>query len=64
MSACAQPVAPPKTVSDFCLNDRAIAVAVAPAEDFDDRGNLFDTDATVDALLEHNAAWRRVCDSG
>lgn len=62
-SACGRQVPPPRTVSDFCLNDRAIVVAVAPAEGFDDRGNLFDTDATVNALLEHNAVYRRLCEA-
>lgn len=51
----------PRTVSDFCLNDREVKYAVAPAPGQDDAGNQFDTDATVKDLIEHNAVRRRLC---
>lgn len=59
-SACGQPERP-KTVSDFCLNDRAITVAPAAAAGQDDPGNRFDSDETVNQVLEHNAVFDRLC---
>ena len=59
-SACS-PRSTPRTVSDFCLNDREIKVSVAPGAGVDDPGNQFDTDQTTAALLEHNAVRRRLC---
>lgn len=59
-SACVRP-APPRTVSDFCLNDRAITIEVAPEPNADDPGNRWDSDATVDQILEHNAVRDRLC---
>lgn len=50
----------PRTVSDFCLNDREVKFAVAMGAG-DDAGNQFDTDATVKDLIEHNAVRRRLC---
>lgn len=59
-SACAQH-APLRTVSDFCLNDRAISIEVAPGPGADDPGNRYDSDLTVDQVLEHNAVRDRLC---
>lgn len=59
-SACGQPERP-KTVSDFCLNDRPITIDPAPAPGADDPGNRFDSDETVNQVLEHNAVHRRLC---
>lgn len=50
-----------KTVSDFCLHDREVRFAVAPAAGADDPGNLFDTEETVKDLIEHNAVRRKLC---
>lgn len=60
MSACGQPERP-KTVSDFCLNDRPVTIAPAPAPAADDPGNRFDSEETVDQVLEHNAVHHRLC---
>lgn len=61
-SACGQPDAP-RTVSDFCLNDRAIKFDPAPAAGADDPGNTYDTDQTVLDLIEHNAVFHRLCEN-
>lgn len=58
-SACGQPETP-RTVSDFCLNDREVKFSVAPGAG-DDAGNQYDTDETVKDLIEHNAVLRRLC---
>ncbi len=59
-SACVQP-ARLRTVSDFCLNDRAISIEVAPGPNAEDPGNHYDSDQTVDQVLEHNAVRERLC---
>lgn len=59
-SACGQRAPePPLTVSDFCLNDRRLSVAI-PA-DLDDPGNRFDTSETVTEVLAHNEVYDRLC---
>ena len=59
-SACAQPETL-RTVSDFCLNDRRISIAPAPSPAADDPGNAFDSDQTINEVLEHNAVTDRLC---
>lgn len=52
----------PKTAGDsMCLIDRRISGEPAPVEGMDDTGNLFDSEATFGEILEHNAAYDRVC---
>lgn len=60
-SACARHETP-RTVSDFCLNDREVKFSVAATPGQDDPGNQFDTDETVKDLIEHNAVLRRLCE--
>lgn len=50
-----------RTVSDFCLNDREVKYSVAPSNGVDDPGNQYDTDETINDLIEHNAVLRRLC---
>ena len=45
----------------MCLNDRRISIAPAPSPAADDQGNAFDSDQTVDEVLEHNAVLDRLC---
>lgn len=59
-SACAR-LEPPRTVSDFCLVDQRLSGEPAPANGGDDPGNRYDTDETFNQLLEHNAAYDRLC---
>lgn len=59
-SACA-PRERLRTVSDLCLNDRSISIEVAPGPDADDPGNRYDSDLTVNQVLEHNAVRDRLC---
>lgn len=60
ISACARPERL-QTVSDLCLNDRRISIDPAPAASAEDPGNRFDTDQTVNEVLEHNAVYDRLC---
>ena len=65
VSACGGPERP-ATASDtartnLCLIDKAISFDPAPAAGVDDAGNKFDTDQTVDEILEHNARLNAVC---
>jgi len=50
-----------RTVNDFCLLDKVIKVAVAPAQTTPDPDNQYDTDQTVLDVLEHNVVHERVC---
>ncbi len=59
-SACGQPETP-KSASDFCLNERRISIAPAPEPGQDDPGNTFDSEQTVQEVLEHNAVFDRLC---
>ena len=59
-SACG-PRETPRTVSDFCLNDRPVKFSIAPDPGKDDPGNQFDTEETVKDLIEHNAVHSRLC---
>lgn len=59
-SACGQPERP-RTVSDFCLAGKRISAEPAPAAWADDPGNRYDTDETFGQVLEHNAAYDRLC---
>lgn len=59
-SACGQPE-PPRTVSDFCLNDRRLSVEPALVAGQDDPGNYLDSDTTVLEVLEHNEVHDRLC---
>lgn len=53
---------PPRTAGDsMCLIDRRISAEPAPVEGMDDAGNLFDSEATFGEILEHNAAYARIC---
>ena len=47
--------------TSICQIDRKIPVRPAPDAGIDDPGNQFDTDATSDALLEHNARYDAAC---
>lgn len=62
ISACGQPE-PPRTVSDFCLNDRRVSIEIEPAVGAEDavKGNDFDTDETVTEVLTHNQVYDRLC---
>lgn len=60
LTACGQPERP-RTVSDFCLNDRALTAEPAPSPGVDDPGNRFDTDETFKQVLTHNAVHERLC---
>lgn len=66
-SACGdQQKARPATASDFsqtslCLVMQVIPFAIAPNVAVDDAGNQFDTDTTVERLMEHNAKLRAAC---
>jgi hypothetical protein len=51
----------PRTVSDFCLNDRRLSYEPAPAAGVDDPGNQYDTDQTGDEVLAHNEVYDRLC---
>jgi len=59
-SACGQPERP-RTVSDFCLNDKRISAEPAPERGADDRGNKWDTDETLHEILAHNEVRDRLC---
>ena len=59
-SACGQPERP-RTVSDYCLVDRKLTIEPAPAAGADDPGNGWDSDQTVNDVLEHNAVHQRLC---
>ena len=59
-SACGQPEHP-RTVSDFCLAGKRISAEPAPTAGADDPGNRYDTDETFGQVLEHNAAYDRLC---
>lgn len=61
MTSACFPLETPRTVSDFCLNDREVKFAVAPSSGGDDPGNQYDTDETTADLIEHNAVLRRLC---
>ncbi|NLR72863.1 hypothetical protein HGI47_18465 [Novosphingobium sp. ERN07] len=61
MTSACDPLEPPKTVSDFCLNDRRISIEPAPAAGTTDPGNQWDTEQTVAEALEHNAVHDRLC---
>lgn len=61
-SACGQPE-PPRTVSDFCLNDQRLSADPAPAAGITDPGNLYDTDRTFGEIVAHNAVYDRLCAS-
>lgn len=50
-----------RIVSDFCINDRPITVEVAPSPAADDPVNRYDSDETVNQVLEHNAVRDRLC---
>lgn len=41
--------------------DHPLPVRTAPGPDVDDVGNAYDTDATSDAVMEHNARYRAAC---
>lgn len=59
-SACGQPERP-RTVSDFCLNDRRISFEPAPVAGQDDPGNQYDTEQTGNEILAHNEVLDRLC---
>ncbi len=61
MTSACDPLEPPKTVSDFCLNDRRVSIAPAPAAGADDPGNHWDSDQTVAEVIEHNAVHDQLC---
>ena len=61
LSACGQPE-PLRTAPDtLCLNDRRISIEPAPVKGMDDPGNAFDSEATVNEVLAHNAVLERLC---
>lgn len=61
-SACAHnETPPPRSVSDFCLNDKALTVSTAPAAGVDDPGNRYDTDDTSLQVFTHNAVYHSLC---
>ena len=60
LSACGQPERP-RSVSDFCLNDRRISAEPAPAAGADDPGNQYDTDETFAEIIAHNAVRDKLC---
>ena len=49
--------------TSLCQVDRALPVQVAPGVDVDDPGNVWDSEATVAAIFEHNARYRAACPS-
>lgn len=62
LSACAvHDLPPPPTVPDSCLTFRRVTVAPAPSVGVDDPGNAFDTDETVQQVLENNEVLDRLC---
>ena len=62
-SACCQTVEPPRSVSDFCLNDRQLSSNAAPAAGIDDPGNQYDSDETLLSIYAHNAVHQSLCPS-
>lgn len=56
-----RPLASDTASSSLCLIDRALPLRPAPGAEVDDQGNRFDTDATTEALMEHNARLRAAC---
>ena len=66
-SACATlPTTPSETASatsrsSWCLGDLEIPYRTAPADDFDDTGNLYTDDPTRARIAEHNARLRAAC---
>lgn len=60
ISACGQPEHP-RTASDFCLNAQRITIEPSPVEGMDDPGNAFDSDQTVNQVLEHNNVVDSLC---
>lgn len=60
LSACGQPETV-RSVSDFCLLSKRVTVSVAPAPSVNDPGNTFDTDETVNQVLEANNVFDRLC---
>ena len=52
---------PLKTVSDTCLNLRALTYAELPEGATDDPGNQADTPQTVREIETHNAKYDAVC---
>lgn len=60
-SACAPTAAPPRSVSDFCLNDQPITVNVASAPGQHDPGNHLDSEETVGQVFAHNAVREQLC---
>jgi hypothetical protein len=56
-------VEPPRTVSDFCLNDRQLSSNAAPAAGIDDPGNQYDSDETLLGIYSHNAVHQDLCGS-
>lgn len=59
-SACPPTEEHPKTVSDFCLNDRRLTVSVPPT-DGDDIDNQWDTLETVLKIFQHNEVYDQLC---
>ncbi len=64
LSACGQPERP-RTVSDtYCLNSRRLTVEPAPIKGQDDPGNIFDSEETVNQVLESNSVYDALCAKG
>ena len=60
LTACVR-LAPPRTVSDFCLLDQRIQIEPSPTKGADDLGNKWDSDTTVMDVLKHNAVIDKLC---
>lgn len=45
----------------YCLNAKRITVEPAPVLGADDMGNQWDSEQTVQEVLEHNAVFGRLC---
>ncbi len=68
MLAACSTVAPPKIVSDACLNLRNISFAQLPLAEREkprpaqiDKGNAADTPETIDEIQVHNARYDALC---
>ena len=64
LGACAtQPkeAAPIASASALCLIDTLIFGEVPPAEDFNDVGNVYDSDPTIEKIELHNERLRAAC---
>lgn len=61
LPACATRETPPIVIDSSCTSFKAISFAVPSKTKPETAANNYDTPATVDEIMAHNARWDRLC---